>query len=355
MEALFLPYKLKGHDIRNRVVMPPMVCFGYADETGSVTHRNVQHYQERSDNGAGIIVTEATAVMKNGRAALSQLGIWSDEHIPGLTKISSLVKANGSVSLIQLHHAGLAAPEQVTAKPLGPSADEKKPGSKALSITEIEEIRDAFIHGAIRAQKAGFHGVELHGAHGYLLNQFANSFQNKREDEYGKDFNGRMKLVTEIYQGIRLVCGDTFILGCRMGANTPFLEDGIQVARYLENLGMDYLSISHGGMLINLPRPPKDFEYNWIVFCGITIKKEVKAPVMVVNEIRTAGRASWLIENEHADFVLIGRPQLADPQWVKHVREKQAVNACLNCKPKCRWYEGSDLCPAKKKLLQLNG
>ncbi len=104
---------------------------------------------------------------------------------------------------------------------MGPNADEKNPRSKALSIAEIKEIRDAFIYGAIRARKAGFDGVELHGAHGYLLNQFANNLMNKREDEYGKDFNGRMKLVSEIYQGIRLECGDTFIIGCRVGANTP--------------------------------------------------------------------------------------------------------------------------------------
>ena len=106
---------------------------------------------------------------------------------------------------------------------------------------------------------AGFDGVELHGAHGYLLNQFANSNINLREDEYGGDLKGRLKLATEIIEGIKKSCGVDFIIGYRMGANSPTLEDGIEIAKYLETLGITYLSVSHGGNLQNLPRPPKRF------------------------------------------------------------------------------------------------
>lgn len=350
MESLFSEISLKGLRIKNRLAMPPMVCFGYSDDQGLVSDRHINHYSERSQDGPGIMIIEATAVMKEGRAAVSQLGIWSDEHISGLSSLASTIKNNGALSIIQLHHAGLLSPEPVDPIAGGPTADEKNPRTRTLEIHEIEKISNAFIHAAIRAQKAGFDGVELHGAHGYLLNQFANSIINKREDAYGKDFTGRMKLITGIIDGIKAHCRDQFILGCRMGANTPTLEAGIELAKYLERLRLDYLSVSHGGMLINLPRPPKDFDYNWIVYSGTRIKMEVNIPVMVVNEIRSLERASHLIEKRLTDIVLIGRPLLADPHWVSHVCKNGPVNLCLNCRPKCRWYENSSFCPARKKM-----
>jgi len=348
MPTLFSEYKLKNHMIKNRIVFPPVVCFHYAGSDGIVVGRNVAHYTARAEGGPGIIINEATAVMKEGRLAPFQLGIWSDEHIPGLSRIAEAVKKNNVLSLIQIHHAGLISPESVTTAPKGPSRDEKIPGSGSLSGNEIHLIRDAFIAGALRAKKAGFDGIELHGAHGYLLNQFASSFFNKREDEYGGDFTGRMKLATEIIKGIRAVCGESFIIGYRLGANTPTLQDGIEIAKYLESLGADILHVSHGGSLLNLPRTPKDFEFNWIVYCGTVIKTRVKIPIIAVNEIKTPERASWLIEHNKADFVALARPQLADPSWANHVKNNDPVHLCLSCKPRCRWFEDSNLCPAVK-------
>ncbi len=353
MPTLFSNYTLKNHTIKNRIVFPPVVCFHYAGNDGIVVDRNVTHYTARAEGGPGIIITEATAVWKDGRLGPFQLGIWSDEHIPGLSRIAETVKKNGVLSLIQIHHAGLIAPESVTESPGGPSPDEKKPGSRSLPVDEIHLIRDAFIAGALRAKKAGFDGIELHGAHGYLLNQFASSFFNKREDEYGGDFAGRMKFATEIIKGIRSVCGEPFIIDYRLGANTPTLEDGIEIAKYLESLGVDILHVSHGGSLLNLPRTPKDFEFNWIVYCGTIIKTHVKIPVITVNEIKTPERASWLIENNNADFVALARPQMADPAWANHVKNNEPINLCLSCKPRCRWYEESSLCPAVRKLASL--
>ena len=188
MPDLFSEFILKGFIVKNRIVFPPVVCFGYAGSDGIVVDRNVAHYTARAEGGPGIIITEATAVWKDGRLDPFQLGIWSDEHIAGLSRIAETVKKNEVLSLIQIHHAGLISPESVTAFPGGPSPDEKKPGSRSLPVDEIRLIRDAFIAGALRAKKAGFDGIELHGAHGYLLSQFASSFFNKREDEYGGDF-----------------------------------------------------------------------------------------------------------------------------------------------------------------------
>lgn len=350
MPTLFSELKLKKHIIKNRIVFPPVVCFHYSGDDGLVIDRNVAHYKARAEGGPGIIINEATAVWKDGRLAPFQLGIWSDDHIPGLNRIVEVVKRNGALSLVQIHHAGLISPESVTKTPGGPSPDEKKPGSRALSLDEIRTICDAFIDGALRAKKAGFDGVQVHGAHGYLLTQFTSSFFNRREDEYGGDFAGRMKLPTEIIKGIRSVCGEDFIIDYRLGANAPTLEDGIEIAKYLESIGVDLIHVSHGGSLLNLPRTPKDFEFNWIVYSGTVIKKHVKIPVTVVNEIKTPERASLLIENNMADFVALARPQMADPAWANHVKNNEPINLCLSCKPKCRWYEDSNLCPAVIRL-----
>ena len=349
MQKLFTEYLLKGQLVKNRIVYPPIVCFHYAGEDGIVTDRNIRHYTEVAQGGAGIIITEATAVIKEARLAPFQLGIWSEEHIPGMQKISSMVKHSGAISLLQIHHAGILTHEKVSSQAKAPSVDENNPRSAALTVKEITEIRDAFISGAFRAKTAGFHGVELYGAHGYLLNLFASSFFNKREDEYGGSPENNMKLATDIIQGIRQKCGDSFIIGYRLGANSPLLYDGIRIASSLENLGVDLLHISHGGSLLNLPRTPIGFEFNWIVYSGTVIKTHVSIPTIVVNEIKTPERANWLIENNLSDFVALARPQLADPNWTNHVKNGEEINTCLGCKPKCRWYEDSALCPAKMR------
>jgi len=349
---LFSGFDLKGFRVKNRIVFPPMVCFGYAGEDGIAGPKNIEHYRLRAESGAGILITEATAVQKDGRASASQLGIWSDDHIEGLGGVTATVRGHGAVSILQLHHAGLMTPPAVSPVPVGPSAEKEKPSSRELTNDEIRGIIKAYIQGAVRAREAGFDGVEIHGAHGYLLNQFANPLWNQRTDEYGGSFENMMRIATEIIHGIRADCGNEFIMGYRMGANSPTLEAGIEIARYLESLGIDYLHVSHGGNLQNLPRPPKGFDFNWIVYSGVSIRKHIKIPVIVVNEIRTPQRAEFLVAGGYTDFVSIGRPQLADPYWVRHVQKGEEINTCLECKPRCRWYESSELCPAQKILKQ---
>jgi NADPH2 dehydrogenase len=350
MASLFAEIKLNGLTLKNRVVFPPVVCFHYAGDDGFVTDRNVEHYSLRAAGGAGLVIVEATSVMKEGRLAPFQLGIWSDDHIPGLNRIARAIKMEDAVAMIQIHHAGIITPETVSPFALAPSAMEENPRSQTLTVEEIDHIRISFIAAAIYAQKAGFDGVELHGAHGYLLNQFANPAINKRIDEYGGDLKRNLKLAREIILGIRKHCGENFLIGYRLGANSPTLEDGVLIARELETYGVNLLHVSHGGNLQNLPRPPKGFEYNWIVYSGITIRSQVHIPVIAVNEIKTPERAKWLIEHDQVDLVALARPQLADPSWANNVMNDQPVNGCSSCKPRCRWYEESNLCPAVQRL-----
>lgn len=345
MDPLFTTLKLKSFEIKNRVVMPPVVSFGWADENGYVDDRHVRHYEERAEGGAGIIIVEATCVKKDGRIVNSQPGIWSDNHIKGLNKITTACRKYGPLMLIQIHHSGLATSPAIADKAVSPTADPNNNRTHTLSIEEIHDLRDAFIKAAGRAKQAGFHGVELHGAHGFLLNQFATTIFNKREDEYGRSLEGRLKLASEIIHGIREALGEDFIIGYRLGSNSPTLEDGIEIARYLEKTGIDILHASHGGGTGVIPTVPENFAYNGIVYSGTQIKKHVKIPVIAVNEIKTPERASYLIAHQMADFVAIGKDMLTDPRWVKKAMNNEPIDYCLHCQPKCKRYENADLCP----------
>ena len=347
---LFLPITIKGKNIRNRAVMPPMVCFGKASKDGFVTDKHISHYEARAKGGTGLIIVEATSVQQDGRLSDDQLGIWSDEHILGLRKITDACHQNGAVVILQIHHAGLKTPSSVAEVPVAPSKSDEKV-SRELAIDEIEAIKLDFVKGALRAKEAGFDGIELHGAHGYLLNQFASSITNHRSDEYGGDLNKRMKLPLDIIGEIRKELGhEDFIIGYRMGGNEPTLKDGIKIAKLLEEAGVDLLHISSGisSPDIPLPETPKSFPFNWIVYCGTEIKKNVSIPVIVVNGIRTIDQAALIIENRLADFVAIGRGHLVDSAWANKAMNKLEAVTCLECKPRCHWFEDGDLCPRQR-------
>lgn len=347
---LFLPITIKGKNIRNRAVMPPMVCFGEAGTDGFVTDKHISHYEARAKGGTGLIIVEATCIQRDGRLSDDQLGIWSDEHIPGLRKITDVCHRNGAVVILQIHHAGLKTPPSVVDVPVAPSKSEDKT-SRELTIDEIEVIKQDFVKAALYAKVAGFDGIELHGAHGYLLNQFASSVTNHRTDEYGGDLNKRMKLSLDIIAGIRKELGhEDFIIGYRMGGNEPTLKDGIKIAKILEEAGVDLLHVSAGISDSNIPLPetPKNFPFNWIVYCGTEIKKNVSIPVIVVNGIRTSDQAALIIENRLADFVAIGRGHLVDPDWANKAMNKLEATYCLECKPHCLWFEDGDLCPRQR-------
>ncbi|MDD5571968.1 MAG: NADH:flavin oxidoreductase [Bacteroidales bacterium] len=350
MKAIFKDFEIKGIKIKNRIVMPPMVNFGWSDENGFVNEKHVRHYEERAKANVGTIIVEATAVKKEGRGFVPQLGIWNDSQIEGMKKITNACHEFGSVMLLQLHHGGFYTPETVSERAVGPSIDTKISRSYSLTVEEIKKITNDFINGAVRAKKADFDGVELHGAHLYLLNLFASASINQRTDEYGGSVASRLKFAGDIIKGIKNKVGNDFIICYRMGANAPTLDDGIQIAKELEKLGVDILNVSHGGVNRLIPKVPENFEYNWIVYSGTQIKKHLKIPVIVVNEIKTPERASFLIENNLTDFVAIGRDLLTDPQWADKAYRNEEVNQCLGCKPRCKRYEGAELCPKNKNV-----
>ncbi|NOU17924.1 MAG: NADH:flavin oxidoreductase [Bacteroidales bacterium] len=348
MANLFSNFTIKSYNIKNRVVLPPIVNFGWADKNGFVSEKHIKHYENIAKGGVGIIIVEATCVLKDGKIFSYQPGIWNNMHMEGLKKITDACHRHGALILLQIQHSGLRTYKGVSDIAVGPSIDPENERSAALTIEGIKVIEAAFIEAATRALLAGFDGIELHGAHGYLLNQFANSAINKRTDEYGNSLSGRLKLATDIIKGIKQSCHANFIIGYRMGANSPTLLDGIEIGKHLEKNGIDILHVSHGGDKGITPEIPANFPNNWIVYCGTEVKKHVKIPIIVVNEIRTPERASWLLENGMTDFVAIGRDLLTDNLWLQKAQTNKKINYCIHCLPLCKRYAKPESCPVTK-------
>jgi NADPH2 dehydrogenase len=364
MSGLFAPITIRGHKIKNRIVMAPMVCFGYAGGDGKVTEKNIAHYRARARGGVGLIIIEATCVAKAGRLSPVQLGLWSDEHVEGFKKIGEACHKYGARVLVQIHHAGLAGHRAVSDNFISSSdfrgAIRGVPDAiaRGMTLDEIEQIKSDFTAAALRAQKAGLEGVELHGAHGYLLSQFFSPSINQRKDAYGGRVENRARLALEIIQKIRRSAGDEFIIGCRMGCNEPGLAEGIEIARQLEAAGVDLLHISSGMNTVLNPNPqsdilvPKDFNYSWLVYGGSQIKRQVKVPLAVVGGIRIPQQAEYLVQNNLCDLVALGKGLLVDPEWANKARLESKVLTCIDCKM-CAYFkpgaEPGEDCPRRKE------
>ena len=329
--------------------MPPMVCFGYTGDDGMVSDKSVHHYEARARGGVGIIVVEATCVSKDGRLANSQLGIWSDDHIAGLSRIAGVCHQYGAAVLIQIHHAGHKSALAVNAQPSAPSDYHNgNVNARAMTIDELTEIQQDFVDAACRAQKAGFDGVELHGAHGYLISQFMSPSTNLRTDQYGGSSANRMRFGLEIVERIRVACGPDFIVSCRMGGNEPTIDDGIIIAKELERCGANLLHVSAGIGSGTDPAVPDGFAFSWIVYAGSCIKQNVSVPVIVVSGIRTPQQAEAVLAAGLGDFVAVGKGLLVDAEWANKAREQREVITCLSCK-KCRWFVDGRHCPRMKQ------
>jgi NADPH2 dehydrogenase len=360
MGSLFSEISIRNLKIKNRIVMAPMVCPGFNGEDGLFTLKNIERYRDRARGGVGLIIIEATCVNKTGRLSPNQLGLWSDDQIKGFSRIADYCHDYECKVLAQIHHAGLAVASGVTKDPVAPSdfqglsRSNQNIRAKALSLTEISIIQDEFVAAAIRAQKAGLDGVELHGAHGYLISQFFSPLVNKRGDDYGGSLVNRTRIATEIITKIRQAAGPDFIISCRIGCDEPDLESSIQIAQVLEKAGVDMLHISVGmtsyiaGDIVHITVPTY-FHYNSIVYRGAQIKEKVRAPVIVNNGIRTPLEAAYLVEHNNADFVAIGRGLLVDPEWANKGQKYLQVIPCLRCNA-CAYRNPPRTCPQTKTV-----
>lgn len=344
MPSLETPIRIRNFSVKNRVVLAPLVIFDLHKD-GHVNNAVLDHYESFARGGCGILVQEATCVLPEGRLGGSQLGLWEDERVDGMKRIAERVIPYGPLLLMQIHYASTQGePGPVTF--VGPSAYENADGiHRALGIGEVERIRDAFVAAALRAEKAGYHGVELHGCHGFLLCAFQNARYNRRDDRYGDP----TFLTREIIEGIRQSAHKDFIITCRTGIDNPDVAAGIAACKALEAAGLDMLSASLGmGREGNLP-VPEGFPFSDLAWLGCEVRKNVQIPVIAVGGMNQPENATKLISEGWADFAAIGRGLLADPDWANKVFSGQSVTRCYKCKAGCLWGDKPEKCPARKK------
>ena len=247
MTSLLSPLTFaRGPAMKNRFMLAPLTNT-QSHPDGVLSDEEFHWLTLRAQGGFGLTMTCAAHVQAAGQGFPGQLGVWSDTHVAGLTRLADAIRQQDSVAIVQLHHAGMRSPaELIGSAPLCPSNNEKT-GARALSEAEVRQLIDDFIAAAVRSERAGFDGVELHGAHGYMLSQFFSSQINQRDDDYGGSLENRYRILFEIIEGIRNRCGDNFMLGVRLSPERfgLHLPEVAQIAEQLMTSGqIDFLDMS---------------------------------------------------------------------------------------------------------------
>ncbi len=316
------PILVKGVALRNRIVMPPMQT-GRASLEGAVTSRLINFYVRRS-SAIGLPIVEHAYVSPAGKIGPKQLGIYDDSLVSGFEKLAYAIHDVGAPAVVQISHAGGVANRKVIgAVPAGPSVTGK---TRMLEKIELPTIAEEYALAAERAVKAGFDGVELHGAHGYLLNQFFTPLLNKRNDEFGGSLENRMRFPLLVVEKVKRCLGSKLLL-YRLGSDdlAPMgtqIEDAIEFALRLEAAGVDILDVS-GGMCGSEPKQLRQMK-GYFIPQAQKIKKTVKVPVIGVGGIFEAEFADTLVREGMVDLVAVGRALWHDPNWAKKAVEKLA-------------------------------
>ena len=319
MAGLLDSLKVKGLTFKNRIVMPPMQT-GRATVKGAVTDRLINFYVRRSA-ALGLLIVEHSYVSASGKLSPKQLGIYEDELIDGLERLASRIHAVGTPVVVQITHAGGVANKKIIgAEPAGPSATRK---TRELTRSEIEALVEEFAMAAERAIKAGFDGVELHGAHGFLLNQFFSPLLNKRGDEYGGSLENRMRFPLMVVKRVRESVRGRLLL-YRLGAddlapNGTHVDDSVAFALKLEQYGVDVVDVS-GGLCGSEPKQLRSVK-GYFVPQAYEIKKAVRTPIIGVGGITEAEYADKLIRDGKVDLVAVGRALWSDPKWAEKAVE----------------------------------
>lgn len=329
-------------EIRNRIVMAPMTS-GYSSADGYVTQTLTDFYLARANGGVGLITCESCYVEKGGKGFVGHLSLDDDKYIPGLMGLTETVKSAGAKIVLQLIHCGRqTTPSLCGRQPVAPSpipCPVLKEMPHEATVDEIEYIIRAFVKAARRAKEAGFDGVEIHAAHGYLINQFLSPYSNRRTDSYGGDLWARAKMLLKIVSGIKQDVGSDYPVFCRLSAD-EFVQGGLtlentgDVAGWLQNVGLDAISVS-GGVYESAYKivPPMDVKPGSLVGLAAGIKQKVNIPVFAVAGISDPAFADQILVEGKADMVLLGRALLADPDWpVKAAKgESRRIRPCLYC------------------------
>jgi 2,4-dienoyl-CoA reductase-like NADH-dependent reductase (Old Yellow Enzyme family) len=347
VNVLLSPVTIGGMEVPNRVVMPPMTT-RLADPEGYVTDALVAYYKARALGGVGLITVEMGSPERVGRHRFRELGIYDERFLPGLQRLVNALHDAGAVVSVQLGHGGSRARRAVSGEtPIAPSriptsVYEIEPDTvvpSEMSADRIEQTTLAFVEAARRAGRAGFDLVELHGAHGYLISQFMSPAENTRTDEYGGPLENRARFGLDILRRIkREVPGLPVVF--RLGVEDFFpggliFEEGLRVARWTQEAGVDALSIT-AGHYRSLPGaermiPPMAYPEGTFLDFGAQVKAEVDVPVIGVGRLGNPAIARTAVESGNLDMVALGRTLIADPNWVRKARSGASLRRCLSC------------------------
>lgn len=327
MAYLLQPLRIKTLHLKNRLVMPPLAT-AKSEADGRVSQKLLDYYDEKSRGGyIPLIIIEHSFICPEGKAGNNQLSVAEDSNIEGLSELASVIHRNGSQAVMQISHAGARAVEEIIGTtPAGPSAVlNPREGNipHALDTTEIACIVKAFAEAAGRVKKAGFDGVEIHSAHGYLLSQFLSPLTNKREDRYGGNLTKRLQIHLEVIKAVRDTVGDDFTVLLRLGAE-DYIEGGTTIddskiaAREFEKAGIDILDISGGLLGYNIPGLSGQ---GYFAPLSEAIKKVVDVPVILTGGITEASAAEKLLAEGKADLIGVGRAIFHDSDWARKAVE----------------------------------
>lgn len=386
-DMLFSPMKIGNVEIKNRIVMAPMYM-GFGQYNGCATETMMDYYEERAKGGVGLIFTEITRINDiTGASSFGQLGMSHDYQIPALREMADRIHKHNCKIMVELHHPGrqnlglmigtvpicnigsklmgnlytkiltqAVIPQgkklqdkHIVPRTVAPSKCERSKMSdsvnRELSVNEIKRIICQFIEGAVRVKKAGCDGVELHAAHGYLIQQFLSPNTNKRTDQYGGSLENRMRFLLEIIDGIRSNCGKDFPIVVRLTVDEMYseigqngkgynLEEGIKMAKILSDKGIDAIDVSSAAYdTFNYWLEPTTFTPGWRKYLASEVKKVVDIPVIAANLIRSPKQAEMQLEEGTQDFISLGRPLIADPHWPNKVKSgnENLIKRCVCC------------------------
>ncbi|MGB1069439.1 MAG: NADH:flavin oxidoreductase [Henriciella sp.] len=306
MTDLFSPLEMKrGPDWKNRFMLAPLTNQqSYPD--GILSDDEFNWLTKRAEGDFGLTMTCAAAIRARGVGFPGQLGVYDDKHLAGLTRLASAINEHGSHSVVQLHHAGMRTPHDLIEGPPECPSDNEEWGAKALSLEQVENLKEDFIAGAKRAQAAGFHGVELHGAHGYILGQFLSAEVNQRDDKYGGSLENRSRILFDLIAAIREQCGENFSLGVRLSPE----RFGMQIGEIIDLAGqllvddrIDYLDMSLWDVFKPAGEDPYKDKSLLSLFTDLPrshVKLGAAGKIMTASDARRAMDAGL-------DFVVIGR------------------------------------------------
>lgn len=381
---LFSEGRIGSVILRNRVVLPPLEV-GMANFDGTPSEQLIAYYEERAKNGLGLLMTGITRVNERHGAGLPrQLAMTSDRHIEPFARMVERIHRHGTKIFCQLHHPGrqsnslmigswplmerigrfwpgywkyffklVPAAEKFAKTGLVPAVvapsavacEYSRQKTRALSNREVQRLIGDFVRAARRVQQARADGVELHAAHGYLIQQFLSPHTNRRTDEYGGSFENRMRFILEIIRGIRGLCGSDFPIVVRLAVDEYYrsigkpgegieLAQGVEIAKCLEQAGVDAIDVSSASYeTMNYWLEPASFEPGWRKNLAKAVKGKVGIPVLAANVIRSPEQAEAQLQEGCQDFVCLGRPHLADPAWSRKAAEgrEQDIRRCISC------------------------